>query len=111
LAEGNKEFWWSLESSQEGWWNLGQLLFFQNFPKELGCLHGTAPVNCDSVAPVSIVVDDLGEGRRKVTGSGRDLRNSPGKAAAMSLPWGFGGMMGQALGTSWRLRERDGMTP
>lgn len=49
-----------------GWWHPTQLLFFQNLPKELGCLQGAAPVDGKSIATMAIVVDDLGEAREKV---------------------------------------------
>lgn len=52
-----------------GWWHPEQLPFFQEFPKELGRLQGTAPVDGDPVASVAIVVDDLGEAREKVAWS------------------------------------------
>ena len=42
-----------------------QIPFFQNFPKELGHLLGTAPVDGEPEASMAIVVDDLGEAREK----------------------------------------------
>lgn len=48
-----------------GWWYPEQIPFFQNFPKELGHLLGTAPVDGEPEASMAIVVDDLGEAREK----------------------------------------------
>lgn len=76
LAEGRRQFLWgkqqSLESSEVGWWHFGQLLFFQDSPKELGCLQSTSPVDGEPIASMAIVVDDLGEAREKVARSERD---------------------------------------
>lgn len=53
-------------SSEVGWWHPEQLPFFQDFPKELGCLQGTAPVDGEPIASMAIVVDELGEAGEKV---------------------------------------------
>lgn len=50
-------------SSEVGWWHCEQIPFFQDFPKELGHLQGTAPVDGEPIASMAIVVDDLEEVR------------------------------------------------
>lgn len=57
---------WSLAPSEVGWWHAEQLPFFQNFPKELGCLQGTAPVDSEPIASMAIIMDDLGKAREKM---------------------------------------------
>ena len=79
MAEGSREFLWgrrrSLASSEVGWWHPEQIPFFQDFPKDLGHLQGTAPVDGEPIASVAIVVDDLGEAREKVQVCPRRFRS------------------------------------
>lgn len=102
MAEGSGESlgrWRLLVFSEVRWRHLEQLPFFQNFPKELGCLQGTAPVDSEPVASMAIVVDDLGEVRETVApciledsgASCRVLGEARGRQGASQLP---GGMVG-----------------
>lgn len=91
-----KERWSSPASSEVGWWHLEQLPFFQDFPKELGRLQSTAPVDGEPVASMAIVVDDLGETRVVVCpGRFRSFLESPGQSRMprelLSALWWEGG--------------------
>lgn len=83
---------WPLMSSEVGWWHPEQLPFFQDFPKELGRLQGTAPVDGEPIASMAIVVDELGEAGEKA----QFCPAKPGSTQLLPAPWWDGRAPGTA---------------